>query len=126
VFNWSQTTCQRVASGWVATTAVIDGYEKLALEKGVALEMDHLCKLGFDALEVDLRQYFGRSQHLAQTLAQFNLLWVRGGNTFVLRRAFKLSGFDDLHKQGLSQDAVAYGGSSAGVCHLSPHCTASS
>jgi hypothetical protein len=38
----------------------IDGYEKLALEKGVALEMDHLCKLGFDALEVDLRQYFGK------------------------------------------------------------------
>ena len=63
----------------------IDGYDQRAREEGVALEVDHLRKLGFDAEEVDLRQYFGSSQQLAQTLAQFNLLWVRGGNGFVLR-----------------------------------------
>ncbi len=98
----------------------IDVYDQRARAEGVALEGDNLRKLRFDAEEIDLRQYFGRSHELAQTLAQFNLLWVRGGNAFVLRRAFKLSGFDDLLKQLLAHDAVAYGGYSAGVCILSP------
>src|SRR5579884_770059 len=98
----------------------IDGHDQHTREEGVALDVDNLSKLGFDAEEVDLRQYFGRSQQLAQTLTQFNLLWVRGGNTFVLRRAFKLSGFDDILKQLLTEDMVAYAGYSAGVCILCP------
>ena len=98
----------------------VDGSDQHTREESVALDVSNLSKLGLNAEEVDLRHYFGRSQQLAQTLTQFNLLWVRGGNTFVLRRAFKLSGFDELLKQLLSEDAVAYGGYSAGVCILCP------
>jgi dipeptidase E len=98
----------------------IDVYEQRTRAEGVALEVDHLSKLGFEAEEVDLRKFFRRRQQLAQMLTPFNLLWVRGGNTFVLRRAFKRSGLDDLLKQLLAQDAVAYSGYSAGVCILSP------
>jgi dipeptidase E len=88
--------------------------------EGLASEVMQLRQLGFDAREIDLRQYFGSSQQLAQALAQFHLLWVRGGNSFVLRRACQESGFDALLKRLLSEDAVAYGGNSAGVCLLAP------
>jgi dipeptidase E len=98
----------------------LDGAAPSARAEGVASEAEHLRQLGFDAREVDLRQYFGSNLQLAHTLAPFNLLWVRGGNVFVLRRAFRQSGFDTLLTQLLADDAVAYGGNSAGVCILSP------
>ncbi|HEY7355739.1 MAG TPA: Type 1 glutamine amidotransferase-like domain-containing protein [Ktedonobacterales bacterium] len=98
----------------------LDGSAHSTRAEGVASEVEHLCRLGFDAREVDLRQYFGNSQRLAQALAPFHLLWVRGGNAFVLRRACQLSGFDALLKQLLAEDVVAYGGNSAGVCLLAP------
>lgn len=98
----------------------LDGLERSVRAEGVASEVDNLRKLGLDAEEVDLRQYFGSSQRLAQVLAPLDLLWVRGGNVFVLRRACKQSGFDILLKQLLVEDAVAYGGNSAGVCLLAP------
>lgn len=109
------------AGGRVAVIAnALDGSDRNARAEDVAHELENLRQLGFDALEVDLRQYFGRSQQLARTLASFNLLWVRGGNAFVLRRACKLSGFDTILRQLLAEDAVAYGGNSAGVCLLAP------
>lgn len=98
----------------------LDDADRSARAAGVASEVENLRQLGFDPLELDLRQYFGSSQQLAQTLAPFHLLWVRGGNAFVLRRACKQSGFDTILKQFLAEDAVAYGGNSAGVCILSP------
>ena len=98
----------------------LDGTDPSVRAEGVTSEVESLRQLGFDAHEVDLRQYFGRSPHLAQTLASFHLLWVRGGNAFVLRRACKRSRFDTLLTQRLSEDTVAYGGNSAGICLLAP------
>lgn len=98
----------------------LDGFDRSTRAMGVASELEPLRQLGFDAREIDLRQYFGSSRILAQTLAPFHLLWVRGGNTFVLRRACQRSGFDTLLKELLAEDAVAYGGNSAGVCLLAP------
>lgn len=98
----------------------LDGADQSVRSAGAASEVENLRQLGFDAVEVDLRLYFGGSQQLAQTLASFNLLWVRGGNAFVLRRAFRQSGLDTILKQLLADDVVAYGGNSAGVCILSP------
>lgn len=97
----------------------LDGFDRNTRAMGVASELEPLRQLGFDVREVDLRQYFDSSQNLVQTLAPFHLLWVRGGNTFVLRRACKQSGFDTLLKQLLAEDRVAFGGNSAGVCLLS-------
>lgn len=98
----------------------LDGADRSTRADGVASEMESLRHLGFDAFEVDLRQYFSRSQQLSQLITSFNLLWVRGGNAFVLRRAFKQSGLDTLLKRLLAEDAVAYGGNSAGTCVLAP------
>ena len=43
-----------------------------------------------------------------------------GGNTFVLRQAMKLSGFDAILKSMLKKDNILYGGYSAGICVLAP------
>ena len=71
---------------------------------------------GFDFYELDLRDYFAPQKRdiLAKILAEADLLWVGGGNTFVLRRAFGQSGLEELLPLLLKQDAFVYGGSSAG------------
>jgi dipeptidase E len=47
-------------------------------------------------------------------------LWVRGGNTFILRRAFKESGMDQWLIRQKDNRELVYAGYSAGVCVLSP------
>jgi dipeptidase E len=47
-----------------------------------------------------------------------NGLWVSGGNTFVLRQAMRLSGFDNIFKELRGRKDFLYGGYSAGVCIL--------
>lgn len=53
-------------------------------------------------------------------MKEFGVFWVRSGNTFVLRQAMKLSGFDVVLKGMLKKGDVLYGGYSAGICVLSP------
>ena len=70
---------------------------------------------GFDPSLIDLRRYAGREDALRQLLLRFKVIWAVGGNTFLLRRAMRESGFDriigDLLKSG-----IVYGGWSAGAC----------
>src|SRR5919106_402110 len=54
--------------------------------------------------------------HLASVIAPYDVLWVRGGNTFTLRHAMRESGFDDLVVAGLRADGFVYAGYSAGPC----------
>jgi dipeptidase E len=84
-------------------------------------ETARLQSIGLQPEEVDLRQYFGKPDGLKELLADFDLIWVRGGNVFVLRRAFKQSGADKIITELVSDDKVAYGGYSAGVDILQPH-----
>lgn len=88
--------------------------------EGVQREIDDLDKLGLQAEEVDLRKYFNKPKELEQKLSEFGALWVRGGNTFVLRRAFKESGLDEWLKEHKDDKELVYAGYSAGVCILSP------
>lgn len=83
-------------------------------------EIDNLTDLGLQPEELDLRDYFNKTNELRERLKQFDYLWVRGGNVFLLRRAYRQSGFDSLLVELLRNDAVAYGGYSAGICILSP------
>lgn len=70
---------------------------------------------------VDLKEYFHRSDDLKDRLESYDILWVRGGNTFVLAQAMKLSGLDEIVK-GYYRDHrdIVYGGYSAGICILGP------
>lgn len=83
-------------------------------------EIDSLTALGLQPEELDLRDYFGKTAELNEALKNFGYIWVRGGNVFLLRKAYKQSGFDELLVRLLQEDKIAYGGFSAGVCVLAP------
>ena len=79
-----------------------------------------LASLGIASTRLDLRKYFGRAEALAAELARYDLVWVVGGNAFVLRRAMKASGFDDVITRMLDRDEIVYGGFSAGAVVAAP------
>lgn len=83
-------------------------------------EVDNLTHLGLKPEELDLRAYFGKTDELRNRIEQYDYFWVRGGNVFLLRRAYEQSGFDGLLVELLKDDKAAYGGFSAGVCVLAP------
>lgn len=79
-----------------------------------------LAALGLETEELDLRRYFGNAEALQAKLGEFDLVWVMGGNAFVLRRAMKQSGFDDVITGMLERDDIVYGGFSAGAVVAAP------
>ncbi|GAB2702477.1 Type 1 glutamine amidotransferase-like domain-containing protein [Nocardia thraciensis] len=86
----------------------------------VTSDLTPLRRLGFRPEVLDLRDYIGRTAELERALRSFPLLWVRGGNTFVLRAQFARSEADLVLGKLLSEDALAYAGYSAGACLLTP------
>jgi len=83
-------------------------------------EFDHLIETGLLPEELDLRKYFGKQKELEKKLNQFKVVWVKGGNTFVLRRAMAQSGFDTLIKTKINDSDFVYAGYSAGSCVATP------
>ena len=75
---------------------------------------------GLHLEEIDLREYFGKADKLAEKLSEFGSFWSSGGNTFILRRAMKASGLDEILKRMLRDDKILYGGWSAGACITAP------
>lgn len=87
---------------------------------GVTRELAALAELGLVAEELDLRDYFGRGERLAADLRRYELVWLRGGNAFVLRYALARSGADTVLAELVRRDVVVYAGYSAGCCVLAP------
>lgn len=84
-------------------------------------DVQNLIDLGFEVTELDLRNYFGKKDALRLYLNEIDAVWVAGGNTFILRQAMYLSGFDELLIEELSErDNFLYAAYSAGCCVLSP------
>jgi dipeptidase E len=73
-------------------------------------EVRDLGQLGFDPAELDLRGYAGEPERLRTDLAGAALVWLRGGNTFLLRYALRHSGADTVLRDLLADDALTYGG----------------
>lgn len=88
--------------------------------QAVQAEVDALAGLGLVADELDLRHYFDDAGGLEAALGPYDALWVRGGNTFMLRHALRRSGGDDLVVDRVRRDAIVYAGYSAGPCVLAP------
>jgi dipeptidase E len=76
-------------------------------------QTDKLAGLGFSVVELDLRSYFGAPDRLKRFLSDIGLVWINGGNAFILRRAMKQSGFDELIKSAVARDEIVYAGFSA-------------
>ena len=91
---------------------LMEGYPKKALiiansadqfpEDGIAervnQDIDFFESRGISASSLDLRDYFGSNtpDTLEKELRSAGLLWFRGGNVFVLRRALRQSQLDKL------------------------------
>ncbi len=97
-----------------------DAWGDAARSSALTSDLVPLRKLGFDACEVDLRDFIGAPDALREALTDAGFLWVRGGNTFVLRAQLARSGGDHVLAQMLSEDAIVYAGYSAGACVLTP------
>jgi dipeptidase E len=83
--------------------------------EGVERELVDLRELGFDAVEVDLRD-----PPAAARLETAHLMWVRGGNVFSLRQALRDSDLEQDLVRRIRADDVVYAGYSAGPAVLAP------
>ena len=81
-------------------------------------DLDDLAAAGLDVTLADLRQ-----PGTVERLGGFDILWVRGGNVFMLRRVLADSGADAVLVDLLRRDALVYGGYSAGACVLADDLT---
>lgn len=75
---------------------------------------------GLEPFEVDLRNFFTKKRPIGPILGEVGLVWLAGGNTFVLRRALAHSGMDKWLVQNVQTDRAVYGGSSAGAIIPTP------
>jgi dipeptidase E len=87
---------------------------------GTARELEGLADLGFDARELDLRSCFDKPSALHDALVGVALIWVVGGNAFLLRRAFEQSGLTGYLQGRRDDDSLVYGGYSAGAIVVTP------
>lgn len=86
----------------------------------VQRKKQELEQVGLEVEELDLRDYFENDKGLAEKLKDVGLVFAYGGSAFILRRAMRYSGFDDLLTEGLMHDRFTYGGSSAGSIVMVP------
>ncbi|MGW9565196.1 Type 1 glutamine amidotransferase-like domain-containing protein [Prescottella equi] len=96
-----------------------DAWPARARESALVSDVVPLRRLGFTPTEVDLRHYVGAPERLADTLSGFGAVWVRGGNTFVLRAQLARSGGDAVLAALVRDGRLAYAGYSAGACIMS-------
>lgn len=89
-------------------------------QNGLAREIEDLRQCGIVAEPLDLRSFFHKPQLLGKRLEEASMLWVVGGNTFLLRRAMAQSGLDAILATKREDPNFLYAGYSAGVCVLSP------
>jgi dipeptidase E len=108
-----------------AKVAVIDNSRDYSadLERKVTSlqsELDAMIDLGFTPEHLDLREYFSEPKLLVETLSNFDVVWVVGGNSFLLRKAMEQSGFGEVIEQLIKTNRLVYAGYSAGICVLAP------
>lgn len=73
-------------------------------------------------VELDLRNYFGKTQELREYVDEYGpgMVLLLGGNTFLLRRAMSQSGFDEILQEDVSDDRYVLAGYSAGAIVAGP------
>ncbi|MBP1159753.1 MULTISPECIES: Type 1 glutamine amidotransferase-like domain-containing protein [unclassified Rhodococcus (in: high G+C Gram-positive bacteria)] len=106
--------------GPVAVIANAADAWEVGRDSAVVSDVTPLRRMGFDARELDLREFIGDPESLRAELTKQSMVWVRGGNTFVLRAQFARSGADVVLPELLRADALVYAGYSAGACVMSP------
>ena len=82
----------------------------------VEKESGYLRACGFEVTELDLRNYFGKSDELRSYIDDYapGLIFSMGGNVYSLATTMRLSGMDEILREDLKNDKYVYGGYSAG------------
>ena len=80
-------------------------------------ELETMEALGFQAEALDLRDYFNSDQ-IIEHLKKYDAVWFSGGNTFILAKAFRQSGFDRVLEELVKTGKLVYAGYSAAFCVL--------
>lgn len=83
-------------------------------------DIQSLREIGLEVEYLDLKDYFEKTEALREKIDQLGGVFFRGGNTFILRQAMKLSGFDHIFEELKNRDDFVYAGYSAGICVLAP------
>lgn len=95
-------------TGAARRTAVVcnalDAEPRSVRVAGVERELGELRSIGLDTQAVDLRQPMA-----VQRLEGYDFVWVRGGNTFVLRRILADSGADLVLVDLIHRGGLVYG-----------------
>ena len=91
------------------------------LRNGILNDKMMLEEIGFDVDIISLKDYFNNQEKLFEDFNKYNAFFVIGGNTFALRKAMQLSGFDGYLMNQVDNDNFLYAGYSAGICVLSPN-----
>lgn len=98
----------------------IPAADRQTYARNVSDPITELQALGLDAYDLDLRTFFRRPEALLAELTQTRLVWVTGGNAFLLRRAMRQSGFDAIAPGLVWARRLIYAGWSAGACVAAP------
>ncbi len=96
----------------------LDGLPPDVRDAGLQRDIADLSRLGLEVCQIDLRD-----PDAAEWLPSFDIIWVRGGNVFVLRRVLADTGTDQVLSDLIRADAIVYAGYSAGACVLAPDLT---
>jgi dipeptidase E len=102
----------------VVIANALDAEDPATRAERVGEELARLAAIGLDADEIDLRLYLGRADELVSALSKAELVWLRGGNVFVLRHALARTSADVMLVDLLQRDEIVCGGYSAGPCVL--------
>ncbi len=80
-----------LASPRTHASVVVNALDNFPCVRGewLASQRQALERLGFVVEELDLRNYFGCPERLGAALQGKGLIWINGGNAFVLRRAMR-------------------------------------
>lgn len=87
------------------------------IEEALEKTFVNLQKIGIENKRLDLREYFGKSDKLAEDVQMYDpgLIFAIGGNIYCLATALHESGMDEIIQQGVEDNKFVYGGYSAGA-----------
>lgn len=108
------------AIGYIPNSLDFTYADPIKRQESIQADVADLEQYGVKVEILDLKNYFNKSNELEQKLQKLGGVYVRGGNTFVLRQAMKISGFDTLLLKLIPQQNFLYIAYSAGVCVLGP------
>jgi dipeptidase E len=80
---------------------------------------DYWLSIGLKPEEIDLRPFFHKAG-AEKKLAEYNFVWLAGGNVFLLRRALSYSGVDKYLYDSVRKNENILGGESAGAIIMGP------